>query len=56
MNDAAQKFSESRSSVFEESEKAIQVHPWSLDSYQHEVIYGRINQIVDPNNPLRDFD
>lgn len=37
-------------------EKAIQVHSLNFDTYRYEWIYGRVDQIVKLNNPLRGID
>lgn len=37
--------------MYDDIEKVVQVLPFNINHYLHEVIQAKVVQIVDPNNP-----
>lgn len=55
MNTTVQISTESRPSLSHDTEKAFQVCSLSLENYQHEEIYEKVNQTLHLNSPLRNI-
>lgn len=51
----AQKSSEGHLSMSREIRRVVQANPLDLDRHLHEEIYDVVDQLADPNNPLRDI-
>lgn len=54
MNAKAKKSSNSHPSMSHKIERAVQVHPLTLDNYQREDVYTEVDHSIDCSNPLLD--
>lgn len=55
-NTRAQELSEIHSSMPNDVENAVRVHTSNFDSYGHEEIFVKLDEIVDSENTLGDFE